>query len=1151
MMKRLIVLLLILIAPSVMAADLGDHLNIEFYSGTVTINTTIITGTNISCSNVADATYNVCTGVGAGDTNETTRTNRILSTNCTGQTIAYFYNNGTGVCEADDSGAGLVNNSDVSFRELKATYYYNVTINKSQVRDFGTYFGSLANFTDNVTNSKICIYESYNNKINCNYTDQTGSGASDGNASSICGDNEVLLGQDTIQCIDLNATIDLLDDDTIYSDSWINTSVNTKITNNISSVRASITGNRTLGNNSMKDYVDNTFSTTDYNTNCTADQSCANILYESDLPLANKTVIDWNNITSGMPAGFSDGIDNTSSYSDSWINTSVNTKITNNISSVRASITGNITLENTTMKDYVDNTFITSYVLDGNASSICADNEVLLGQDSAQCIDLNATIDLLDDDTIYSDSWINNTIDSKIDTDNGTIRDYVDNTFITTDTNETVNVGRIISTNCTGQVIAFFHDNGTGVCEADDSGAGLTNGTDVSFRVLKSTYYYNVTINKSQVKDFGTYFSSLDNFTDNVTNSKICIYESYNNKINCNYTDVSGSGANDGNASSICGDNEVLLGQDSAQCIDLNATIDLLDDDTIYSDSWINTSVNTKITNNISSVRASITGNITLENTTMKGYVDNTFITTDTNETTNVYRIISTNCTGQVIAFFHDNGTGVCEADDTGAGSSDGNASSICGDNEVLLGQDSAQCIDLNATIDLLDDDTIYSDSWINTSVNTKITNNISSVRASITGNITLENTTMKDYVDNTFITTDTNETTRVNSLVTANQTLFTMINSIVNESDTNESTRTWNIINTNCTGNLIATFYDNGTGICETDDGESYSDLWINTTIDYKITTANNSIKDYVDNTFITSYADAWINASVNTKITNNISSVRASITGNITLENTTMKDYVDNTFITTDTNETTNVYRIISTNCTGQVIAFFHDNGTGVCEADDSGTGLTNNSDVSFRELKATYYYNVTINKSQVRDFGTYFGSLANFTDNVTNSKICIYESYNNKINCNYTDQTNAYADAWINTTIDLKIATANSSIKDYADNTFMTSYADAWINTTIDLKVKSANSSLLGYVNKTFLNTTTAFGGEVSGTYGSITIGNDVLDDQYYDSEADLTGLLYDNYVNKTGDTMTGNLAMGDYNVTGLDCITFTNGAKICGV
>lgn len=58
--------------------------------------------------------------------------------------------------------------------------------------------------------------------------------------------------------------------------------------------------------------------------------------------------------------------------------------------------------------------------------------------------------------------------------------------------------------------------------------------------------------------------------------------------------------------------------------------------------------------------------------------------------------------------------------------------------------------------------------------------------------------------------------------------------------------------------------------------------------------------------------------------------------------------------------------------------------------------------------------------------------------------------------------------------------------------------------------------------------------AVGGEVSGTVGSITLDHDALDDQYYDSEGDLTGLLDDNYVDVSGDTMTGNLIVNT-NVT----------------
>jgi len=40
-------------------------------------------------------------------------------------------------------------------------------------------------------------------------------------------------------------------------------------------------------------------STPSYIGNCSNDQSCTNILYNSDLPLANQTTIDWENITSG------------------------------------------------------------------------------------------------------------------------------------------------------------------------------------------------------------------------------------------------------------------------------------------------------------------------------------------------------------------------------------------------------------------------------------------------------------------------------------------------------------------------------------------------------------------------------------------------------------------------------------------------------------------------------------------------------------------------------------------------------------------------------------------------------------------------------------------------------------------------------------
>jgi len=72
---------------------------------------------------------------------------------------------------------------------------------------------------------------------------------------------------------------------------------------------------------------------------------------------------------------------------------------------------------------------------------------------------------------------------------------------------------------------------------------------------------------------------------------------------------------------------------------------------------------------------------------------------------------------------------------------------------------------------------------------------------------------------------------------------------------------------------------------------------------------------------------------------------------------------------------------------------------------------------------------------------------------------------------------------------------------------------------------------------------LDTSTTFGGEVSGTYNNIVIDDNALDDQYFDSESDLTALLDDNYVDVSGDTMSGNLNMNNYNITGANLISAT--------
>jgi hypothetical protein len=86
--------------------------------------------------------YNNYTYYTVNDTNETTRMNNLLNTNCSGQVLAYFYpENGTGICEADDTGAGgsggftlldnlFLNNVSgvITFnRSYADIYYYNKT----------------------------------------------------------------------------------------------------------------------------------------------------------------------------------------------------------------------------------------------------------------------------------------------------------------------------------------------------------------------------------------------------------------------------------------------------------------------------------------------------------------------------------------------------------------------------------------------------------------------------------------------------------------------------------------------------------------------------------------------------------------------------------------------------------------------------------------------------------------------------------------------------------------------------------------------------------------------------------------------------------------------------------------------------------------
>jgi hypothetical protein len=64
----------------------------------------------------------------------------------------------------------------------------------------------------------------------------------------------------------------------------------------------------------------------------------------------------------------------------------------------------------------------------------------------------------------------------------------------------------------------------------------------------------------------------------------------------------------------------------------------------------------------------------------------------------------------------------------------------------------------------------------------------------------------------------------------------------------------------------------------------------------------------------------------------------------------------------------------------------------------------------------------------------------------------------------------------------------------------------------------------------------------GGMTSGTETNIAV-------TYNDGTGNLDYVVSDNWINESGDTMSGNLAMEGNNVTGLDCLHFASGGKIC--
>jgi len=492
----------------------------------------------------------------------------------------------------------------------------------------------------------------------------------------------------------------------------------------------------------------------------------------------------------------------------------------------------------------------------------------------------------------------------------------------------------------------------------------------------------------------------------------------------------------------------------------------------------------------------------------------------------------------------------------------------------------------LNGTWEDIDTDTNYSDTWINTTIDSKDVN---------------ANLSMKNYTDNlngTWLDIDTN-TQIGNCSVDGSCPLITY------DSELNYTDNTDTYLNATCvSGSIFESI--NGT-VYGCTPLIIYSDTWINTTI----ITTNDSMETYVDNlngTWIdidtdTNYSDSWINTSINTTIQNEDVTV-----------NTSLKDYTDNLNgtwldIDTDTNYS-DTWINLSINTTIQnedvsvnlSLKTYTDNLNGTWLDIDTDTNYSdtwiNTTIITTNDSMGTYVDNLNgtwidnsenLTDDNIKDFG--YLKFLNLTDYITDSNtswvddligIKVIQSfiqnlgfytttevYNkteiDNLNGTWEDSDTIYIDTWINTTI----ITTNDSMETYVDNlngTWIdidtdTNYSDSWINTTIDTKVVNANTSMKDYtdnLNGTWYDddTTYSAGNGISealtvfSVAGGTALTQDVGGLSVTDGGIGDTQIA-DAYINQAL-TTTSDVTHADItadNITSINCIYFDSGGRIC--
>jgi hypothetical protein len=153
----------------------------------------------------------------------------------------------------------------------------------------------------------------------------------------------------------------------------------------------------------------------------------------------------------------------------------------------------------------------------------------------------------------------------------------------------------------------------------------------------------------------------------------------------------------------------------------------------------------------------------------------------------------------------------------------------------------------------------------------------------------------------------------------------------------------------------------------------------------------------------------------------------------------------------------------------------------------------GTDNSASVGADEIGDTEMNYTEVTLTDFTNDAGYFDDIANFTGTLTGGKICTYDSTNTIINCT-TDPSGVGADAIGDTEMNYtEVTLADFTddvgfVKNRTDINATTVYSDDWTNISITIsQITDENWAEDSQV----VNTTTTFGGEVSGTYDAIAL------------------------------------------------------------